>query len=94
MAGRLDGPRAFSLRWGRAAARLGIPQISLAQLEAQPRVQLISAGVSITTVAARLGHANAGVTLKVYAALFAKDDAEAAAAIDRRSVSKGQAYLA
>jgi integrase len=44
---------------------------------------LIAAGVPITTVAARLGHADPGVTLRVYARLFAKDDGAAAAAIDR-----------
>jgi integrase len=44
---------------------------------------LIHSGVPITTVAARLGHADPSVTLKVYSRLFARDDTAAAAAIDR-----------
>jgi hypothetical protein len=43
---------------------------------------LIAAGLPITTVAARLGHANPGVTLSVYSRLFAADDTAASAAID------------
>jgi integrase len=44
---------------------------------------LIAAGLPITTVAARLGHATPAVTLTVYSRLFAADDAAAAAAIDK-----------
>ena len=45
---------------------------------------LIAAGVDVATVARRLGHADPGVTLRVYSKMFAKDDSAAAAAIDRR----------
>jgi integrase len=81
--GGLDSPRAFSLRWGRAAARLGVPEITWHSLRHSHASMLISAGLPITTVAARLGHANPSVTLTVYSRLFAKDDAAAAAAIDK-----------
>jgi integrase len=80
--GGYDGPRAFSLRWGRAAARLGVPEISWHSLRHSHASMLVAARVPITTIARRLGHANASVTLKVYADMFAKDDAEAAAALD------------
>jgi integrase len=78
-----DSPRAFSTRWGRAAARLGVPEINWHSLRHSHASMLIAAGLPITTVAARLGHANPGVTLAVYSRLFAKDDAAAAAAIDK-----------
>jgi hypothetical protein len=39
--------------------------------------------VPITTVTTRLGHSNPAITLKVYAHLFERDDAAAAAAIDQ-----------
>ena len=80
--GGYDGPRAFSLRWGRAAARMGIPEISWHSLRHAHAAQLVAAGVPITTITARLGHADASVTLKVYAYLYEKDDSAAAAAID------------
>jgi len=81
-AGGLDGPRAFSQRWGYAAARLGVPAITWHSLRHAHASMLIAAGLPITTVAARLGHATPAVTLAVYSRLFAKDDAAAAAAID------------
>jgi integrase len=81
--GGLNSPHAFSLRWGRAAARLGVPDITWHSLRHSHASMLISAGLPITTVAARLGHANPGVTLKTYAHLFSADDSAAAAAIDQ-----------
>jgi integrase len=81
--GGYDSPRAFTNRWSRAAVRLGVPEATWHSLRHTHASMLISAGLPITTVAARLGHANPGVTLKVYSRLFDKDDAAAAAAIDR-----------
>jgi integrase len=81
--GGLDGPGAFSLRWGRAAARLGVPEITWHSLRHSHASMLISAGLPITVVAARLGHADPSVTLRVYSRLFSADDSAAAAAIDR-----------
>jgi integrase len=44
---------------------------------------LIAAKVPITTVAARLGHADPAITLRIYAHQFDRDDRAAAEAIDR-----------
>jgi integrase len=44
--------------------------------------QLIDAGVDIVTISKRLGHAKPDITLRIYAHLFQKDDAKAAAAIN------------
>jgi integrase len=43
---------------------------------------LIDAGVDIVTISERLGHAKPGITLRIYAHLFRKDDGKAAAAIN------------
>ena len=43
---------------------------------------MLGAGVPIHTVSARLGHANAGITLRVYAHSVAADDEAAAGAMD------------
>ena len=83
MNGGHDSPRAFTNRWARAAVRFGLRGATWHSLRHSHASMLVSAGLPVTTVAARLGHATAGVTLSVYARLFATDDAAAAAAIDR-----------
>ena len=83
MNGGHDSPRAFTNRWARAAVRFGLRGATWHSLIHSHASMLVSAGLPVTTVAARLGHATAGVTLSVYARLFATDDAAAAAAIDR-----------
>lgn len=80
--GGYQAPRAFSQRWARVAARVGMPEVTWHALRHAHASMLISAGVDVVTVARRLGHADPSVTLKVYAHLYAKDDAAAAAAID------------
>jgi integrase len=77
-----DSPHAFSNRWGRAAKRFGVPELTWHSLRHVHASMLIAAKVPITTVAARLGHANASITLQVYARMFATDDAAAAQAVD------------
>ena len=44
---------------------------------------LIAAGLPITVVSKRLGHASPAVTLSIYAHQFSGDDRQAADAIDR-----------
>jgi integrase len=80
--GAYDSPHAFSSRWGRAAKRFGVPDLTWHSLRHAHASMLIAAKVPITTVAARLGHADASVTLRVYARMFSTDDAEAAQAVD------------
>ena len=81
--GTHQGPRAFSIRWGKAAAKLGVPQLTWHSLRHSHASMLIASGVAISVVSARLGHVNARVTLGVYSHLFSKDDRAAADAIDR-----------
>jgi integrase len=80
--GAHQAPRAFSQRWGRMAARLGVPEVTWHALRHTHASMLISAGVDVVTVARRLGHADPSITLRVYAHLFTTTDAAAAAAID------------
>jgi integrase len=81
--GGMLSPHAFTQRWRRKAKALGMPDLNWHNLRHAHASMLISAGVPPTTVAARLGHANPMVTLTVYAHLFDRDDAAAAAAIDK-----------
>jgi integrase len=78
-----QSPRLFSMRWGRRAARLGMPEVTWHALRHAHASMLIAAGIQLPMVAARLGHADPMITLKVYAHLFEKDDAAAAAALEQ-----------
>ena len=78
-----QSPHGFSMRWARVVAGLGMSEITWHSLRHAHASMLIGAKVSITVVAARLGHADPSVTLKVYSHLFEKDDSAAAAAIDQ-----------
>jgi integrase len=77
-----DTPRAFTQRWERCTARLGLA-FSWHSLRHAHASMLIAAGVPITEIAERLGHADPTVTLKTYAHVFSRDDRGAADAIDR-----------
>jgi integrase len=78
-----QSPRSFTIRWARAAARLGQPSLTWHALRHAHASMLIAAGVPITTIAARLGHADPAITLRIYAHQFDRDDSAAADAIDR-----------
>jgi integrase len=82
----LDGgplqPSNVSSDWGDLAGRLGVPDVTFHGLRHTHASQLFDAGVDIVTIAKRLGHAKPSVTLAIYAHLFQKDDAKAAAAIN------------
>jgi integrase len=81
--GGYQAPRAFTMRWTRVAARIGMPEIRWHSLRHAHASMLIALGWSIPHVAKRLGHANSAVTLKVYTHLFDKDDSAAVAALDQ-----------
>jgi integrase len=74
-------PNPFGAAWSRLQADLGLG-VSFHGLRHTHASQLIDAGVDVVTIARRLGHSSAAVTLNVYAHLFRKDDSKAAAAID------------
>ena len=80
--GSHQNPRAWSRRWVRTVARLGLPAVHWHALRHTHASMLIAAGIDVVTVSRRLGHAKPDVTLRVYSHLFAKDDAAAAAAIN------------
>lgn len=59
----------------------GLPPIHIHSLRHMNATLLIAAGTSLTTVAARLGHANSTTTSKIYAHVIQSADAAASAAI-------------
>jgi integrase len=74
-------PSNLTAAWRWACKALGLPQVGFHALRHTHASALIAAGVDIVMVSNRLGHANPTITLKVYAHLFTKSDAAAAAAI-------------
>jgi integrase len=75
-------PTAVSTAWADFAESMGIPAVTFHALRHTHASQLIDQGVDIVTISKRLGHAKPDITLRVYAHLFQKDDAKAAAAIN------------
>jgi integrase len=74
-------PDTFSELWRDVAARLKL-NVSFHALRHSHASQLIAAGVPITEISHRLGHASPAITLSVYAHLFERDNSKAAAAIN------------
>src|SRR5262249_22705322 len=78
--GNLEGeprsPSSVSRSWSEAT---GVGYHNLRHTHAS---QLIDADVDIVTISKRLGHASPAITLAVYAHMFKKTDAKAAAAIN------------
>jgi integrase len=74
-------PNTLSSSWAKAAKAHGL-SISFHALRHTHASQLIAAGVDVVTIAKRLGHASADITLRVYAHLYHQDDSKAAAAIN------------
>jgi integrase len=79
--GSPQSPNRFGAAWSQLRTDLGLG-VSFHGLRHTHASQLIDAGVDVVTIARRLGHSSAAVTLNVYAHLFRKDDSKAAAAID------------
>jgi len=75
-------PTVVSANWGRLAASIGMPEITLHALRHTHASQAIAAGVDIVTVSRRLGHAKPDVTLRTYAHMFKTDDSKVAAVIN------------
>jgi integrase len=76
-------PRIFSIYWGRAAASIGMPDITFHALRHTHASQLIAAGVDLVTISKRLGHAKSTTTLTTYAHLFRNNDSKASEAINQ-----------
>lgn len=80
---RLDGsappkPATISQAWKRRCRRAGVAGVRLHDLRHRQATVLLAAGVDVRTVAGRLGHANAAVTLKVYGHFMPAADRRAA----------------
>jgi len=61
--------------------RLDLPHVTFHSLRHFTATTLAASGVSIRTIAGRLGHANPGITLRTYAHFLAAADREAADAL-------------
>jgi integrase len=79
--GRWPSPDNISRDWVRLRRRLGLPQIRFHGLRHTHVSVLVRAGFDVVQISRRVGHANAGFTLRQYSHLFNPDDAGAAAAI-------------
>lgn len=74
---------AFNARvWRKARATAGLPEVGMHDLRHFYASALIRAGLSVKVVAARLGHANAAMTLNVYSHLWPDDEDRTRNAID------------
>ena len=62
---------------------VGLTGFGIHSLRHLAATQMLAAGVPVKTVAGRLGHANAAITLNVYPAFLASSDQEAAAVMGR-----------
>lgn len=80
---RLDGstppaPGGITQAWKRYCRRVGVAGVRLHDLRHRTATVLLAAGVDVRTVAGRLGHANAAVTLSVYSHFLPVADRRAA----------------
>jgi integrase len=80
--GGYQAPRAFSQRWARVAAAIGMPEVTFHALRHTHASQLIDAGIDIVMISKRLGHSKPDITLRIYAHLFSSDDSKASDAIN------------
>lgn len=75
-------PNTVEGRLARILDRAGLPKVSLHSLRHTNATLLITGGVDIRTVAARLGHTQASTTLNIYAETIRSAEAAAAQVLD------------
>ena len=80
--GSAPNPEAFSNLFADLARRAGLPVIRLHDLRHSYATAALAAGVPVKVVSQRVGHADVGVTLKVYAHVMPGDDEDAALRAD------------
>jgi integrase len=80
--GTAPNPEAFSNLFGDLVKRAGLPSIRLHDLRHSYATAALANGVPVKVVSQRIGHADVGVTLKVYAHVLPGDDEEAACRAD------------
>ncbi len=79
--GGLYDPTNFERWWNAFRKAHGFPTLKFHELRHTQATQLLANGVDVKTVQARLGHANASVTLNWYAHAVPENDVEAAAMV-------------
>jgi integrase len=77
-------PDSFSGAYVRFSARIGFKGIRFHDLRHSHASQLLRQRVPLKTVQERLGHANAAITLKIYAHVLAGDDQQAVDGFEKR----------
>jgi integrase len=77
-------PKHLSTRISHAMRRSGLEGVSMHSLRHSYASQQLSNGVPITQVSANLGHANANITLGIYAYVMPTDNEAAAQAWNKR----------
>lgn len=75
-------------RLGRILERAGLPHVSLHSLRHTNATLLITGGVDVRTVAARLGHSQTSTTMNIYAETIRNAEAAAAQVLDDILISK------
>lgn len=80
--GSPPNPEAFSNLFVDLAKRAGLPPIRLHDLRHSYATAALASGVPVKVVSQRVGHADVGVTLKVYAHVLPGDDEDAALRAD------------
>ncbi|MDQ3390792.1 MAG: tyrosine-type recombinase/integrase, partial [Actinomycetota bacterium] len=80
--GSAPNPEAFSNLFQTLARRAGLRPIRLHDLRHSYATSALAAGVPVKVVSQRIGHADIGVTLKVYAHVMPGDDEDAALRAD------------
>ncbi|MGH9152008.1 MAG: site-specific integrase [Acidimicrobiales bacterium] len=76
-------PDSASRSFARLCRRTGVTGIRLHDLRHFVATRLLSAGADVRTVAGRLGHRNAAITLNVYSHFLAEADRDAADLLGR-----------
>lgn len=80
--GSPPNPEAFSNLFVELAKRAGLPPIRLHDVRHSYATAALASGVPVKVVSQRVGHADVGVTLKVYAHVLPGDDEDAALRAD------------
>ena len=80
--GSPPNPESFSNLFGKLATKAGLRSIRLHDLRHSYATAALASGVPVKVVSQRLGHADIGVTLKVYAHVMPGDDQAAALSAD------------
>lgn len=80
--GSAPNPEAFSNLFGKLVKVAGVPVIRLHDVRHSYATAALASGIPVKVVSQRIGHADVGVTLKIYAHVMPGDDQRAAASAD------------